>query len=223
MQIFLDNIDYRQLVYLLGEVVEKFQIECWDYCVMPNHYHATLRPTQPNISEAIRHLNGGYALWWNLRHRRVGHVFQGRFKDQIVQSDRYLRTLSRYIARNPVRACLVDDPAKWPWSSYAATVGLKPMPSFLTASAVLAQFGEADIWTQRARFAAYVLGEPEEEALEDRIRSNERVLGDRAFKDTLRDTAHAPTTESPGRRAEHDQVADTPVALTSEPAVSGAA
>ena len=123
MGIFLDDADYRQFVHLLGEAVERFDIRCWNYCVMPNHYHATLQPTRTNLSEAIRCLNSGYAQWWNRRHGRVGHVFQGRYKDQVVDRETYLLTLSRYVVMNPVRAGLVERPGDWPWSSYRATVG----------------------------------------------------------------------------------------------------
>lgn len=202
MRIFLDSGDYRQFVYQLGDMAEKFEIECWGYCVMPNHYHAILRPTLPNLSLAVAELNGEYAKWWNRRHQRVGHTFQGRFKDQIVERDGYLVTLCRYVARNPVRGGLVDDPAKWPWSSYAATIGPLPAPPFLTLGPVLANFGDDDIATLRARFAAYVLGDPLEEALEDRIRSKERVLGHRAFKDAVRRQAGASPAGTPEPLAE---------------------
>src|SRR5262245_19759788 len=102
MAIFLDDGDYRQFVYLLGEVLDEFGIVCWNYCLMPNHYHVTLQPTQTNLSAAIRILNGSYGQWWNRKLSRVGHVFQGRFKDQIVDRETYLMTLSRYVVMNPV-------------------------------------------------------------------------------------------------------------------------
>ena len=149
MSIFLDDVDYRQFVYLLGDVVESLEIECLNYCVMPNHYHATLRPTLPNLSEGVRLINSRYAQWWNRRHERVGHVFQGRFKDQIVQQEGYLQALCRYIALNPVRAGLVDSPDNWEWSSYAATTGLRPV-AVVSSSRVIA----APIRTRRARNTA---------------------------------------------------------------------
>src|SRR5258708_25864004 len=96
----------RKFLYVLGDMVEDFSVECWDYCLMPNHYHLTLRTRNPNLSSAIRYLNSVYALWWNATHSRVGHVFQGRFKDQIVQPEGYLLSLLRYISLNPVRAGL---------------------------------------------------------------------------------------------------------------------
>lgn len=192
MQIFLDDIDYRHFVYLLGDVVEEFDIDCWNYCVMPNHYHATLCPGRPNLSEAIRRLNGVYAQWWNRRHGRVGHVFQGRFKDQIVEQEGYLLSLCRYVALNPVRAQLTRQPEEWPWSSYAATIGLRPAPAFLAVESTLRHFGEGEPLVLRARFAGYVLARADNENSEDRIRSNEWILGDKGFKDAIKTCRHAP-------------------------------
>lgn len=187
MSIFLDDADYRQFVHLLGDVVEDLEIECWNYCVMPNHFHATLCPTLPNLSEALRRINGRYAQWWNRRHARVGHVFQGRFKDQIVQREGYLAALCRYVALNPVRAGLVERPGDWEWSSYAATAGQCSSPSFLAVDSVLRQFGDGNLSELQERFAAHVLGSsPDGVGTDDRIRSNEAVVGDGEFKRSLR-------------------------------------
>ena len=182
MRIFLDDMDYRKFVDVLAEVVEDSDIECWNYCVMPNHYHATLCPTRPNLSEAIRRINSTYAQWWNNRHERVGHVFQGRFKDQIVERDEYLLALCRYVALNPVRAGLSERPEDWEWSSYAATLGLRPLRPFVAAPSVLRQFGDDDESVLRKRFSAFVLSPITTECTDDRIRSSERVLGSKAFK-----------------------------------------
>jgi putative transposase len=184
MPIFLDDCDYRQFVYQLGDVLEEFNTICWNYCVMPNHYHVTVQPTRANLSAAIRKLNGAYGQWWNRRHGRVGHVFQGRFKDQIVDRDSYLMALSRYVVMNPVRAGLVTLPEEWPWSSYRATAGLSPAPAFLSTESTLRLFGDEPVATLQERFAATIANEMDP-ALTDRIRSNERVLGTRAFKDLL--------------------------------------
>jgi len=182
MTIFLDDWDYRHFIQLLRQVVEDFDIECWNYCAMPNHYHATLRPRLPNISKAIQHLNGCYAQWWNRRHKKVGHVFQGRFKAQLVQRDGYALALARYVALNPVRAGLVPRPEKWRWSSYATTIGLRPHLSFLAVDATLGLVGDATRTTLQKRFTDFVLDDGEDEATDDRIRSADRVLGDVAFR-----------------------------------------
>jgi putative transposase len=187
MDVFLDDLDRRTFVFLLGEIVEEFEVTCWNYCLMSNHYHATLCPTRPNISEAMRQLNGRYAQWWNERHDRVGHVFQGRFKAQIVQRESYLLTLCRYVVMNPVRAHVTDHPADWKWSSYRATVGLAPCPPFLSARSVLHLFGDGELDILQARLREHVLQPHEdEESIIDRLRSNELILGDKAFKAAVR-------------------------------------
>jgi REP element-mobilizing transposase RayT len=185
MTIFLDNLDFRTFTQLFRETVEDYKIDCWNYCAMPNHYHATLRPTLANISRAIQHLNASYAQWWNRRHGRVGHVFQGRFKAQIVQLDGYALTLSRYVALNPVRAQLVTKPEDWRWSSYASLIGLRPSPPFLDVDATLTLFGDGEATLRRQRFADFVLAGYEDETDDDRIRSNTEILGDAAFRASI--------------------------------------
>lgn len=186
MAIFLDDQDYREFIRLLRGVLEDYTIECWNYCLMPNHYHATLQPTLPNLSTAIQQLNGSYGQWWNVRHGKVGHVFQGRFKAQIVQRDGYAVHLSRYVALNPVRAKLVRHPEDWPWSSYAALIGQRPAPAFLSIDPTLALFGEGDRPTLQKRFARYVRAGYQDLEAEERIRSGERIIGDAAFKVAIR-------------------------------------
>ena len=186
MQIFLDDSDYIRFLDLLADIVEDFQIECWSYCVLGNHYHLAIRPTLPNLSDAIQHLNGSYAQWWNKRHETVGHVFQGRFKDQIVDHDEYLLALCRYIALNPVRARLVAEPADWRWSSYAATLGLRPLHPALSVTQVLEQFGQNDVKTLRMRYATFVTSSSGHPCTDERIRSREKILGGADFKCALK-------------------------------------
>jgi putative transposase len=185
MKIFLDNVDRRKFLMLLNDVVDAFDIECWDYCLMTTHYHLCVWNPQPNLSEGVQYLNGGYALWWNRRHGRIGHVFQGRFKDQIVQRDAYLSTLCRYIALNPVRARVVKNPADWVWSSYRALAGLAPVPAFLQSDGVLSQFGEP-VDRQREKYIEHVCGKsPKDDEDAERFRSRQQVIGHRSFKRTL--------------------------------------
>ena len=183
--IFTDDLEHRQFEFLLGMIVEEFKIECWGYCGMGNHYHAILKPTLPNISTAMQRLNGEYGQWWNQRHRRRGHVFQDRFKDQIVQTDRYLMTLLGYVARNPLRARLVTDLSAWQWGSYPALAGLDDAPAFLSMEPVLAQFGVAARATLHERFKAFIAAGCAHPAIEDRFRSKERVVGDATFKNLV--------------------------------------
>ena len=186
MRIFLDDRDYSRFIELLADVVEEFDLECWNYCVMPNHFHATVCPRRPNISAAMQKLDGEYAKWWNRRHGRVGHTSQGRYKDQLVQREGYLLAVGRYVVRNPLRAALVRDPAEWRWSSYAATMGSVAAPPFLSVDSTLSLFGEDDPAVLRERFRAFVLADLQGPCTEERIRSSERVLGDKTFKLLMR-------------------------------------
>jgi putative transposase len=186
MRIFLDDGDYRKFLFILRDVLETYHVECWAGCVMPNHFHLVLRNQQRNLSEAMQHLNGEYGFWWNVKHRRVGHVFQGRYKDQIVQREGYFLNLVRYVAMNPVRANLVQDPAAWPWSTHACTAGLRPNPGFVCVDEVLRQFGDDDPSILRQRYVRYVLSQPGRDDVDiDEFRSRARVLGDRAFKRSI--------------------------------------
>jgi REP element-mobilizing transposase RayT len=185
MQIFLDDQDYREFIHLLGRILENSRIRCWNYCIMPNHYHVTLQPTLPNLSAAIRQLNSAYAQWWNRRHDRVGHVFQGRFKDQLVDRESYLLALSRYVILNPVRAGLAAHPEEWQWSSYRATAGSVIPPAFLATELTLSLFGSGEVSEQQTRFAAAMVAAADE-TLADRIRSKDRILGPHAFNEAVR-------------------------------------
>lgn len=186
MQIFLNADDYRKFLFILRDVFEAYQVECWAYCLMPNHYHLVLRNQQRNLCEAMRDLNGEYGLWWNATHRRVGHVFQGRYKDQVVEQERYLLTLLRYVAMNPVRAKLVAEPSAWSWGSYRCTAGLCANPGFVYVEEVLRQFGDDDVSTLCQRYARHVLSDStQRDADMDEFRSREQVLGSRAFKRAL--------------------------------------
>jgi putative transposase len=188
MRIFLDDTDYRTFLYILSDVLDRWDVDCWDMCVMPNHYHLALLNRQPTLPEALQHLNGEYALWWNARHGRVGHVFQGRYKDQIVQRDGYLRNLLAYIAMNPVRAGLVKSPELWPWSGYGRLAGLSQASGFISVDSVLAEFGDDDIDILRRRYVQCVAGvRPDEDEWFKRFRSRQRVLGDRQFKHEIQD------------------------------------
>jgi putative transposase len=132
MAIFLDDTDRLRFAERLATVVTEKHLVCHADCQMVNHYHAVITTSLPNLSNAIRQLNGDYARWWNHRHRHVGHLFQGRFGAQIVQDDAYLLTVCRYVVLNPVRAGLVAEPGQWRWSSYRATAGLAPTAEYLS-------------------------------------------------------------------------------------------
>jgi len=139
-KIYLDAEDRRLYLELLGKEVTQQGWRCYAYCLMDNHYHLLIETPEPNLVAGMRRLNGVYTQVFNRRQRRVGHLFQGRYKAIVVDKDAYLRELCRYIVLNPVRAKAVRSPQRWPWSSYRATVGELAAPSWLAVEEVQALF-----------------------------------------------------------------------------------
>lgn len=139
--IFVDDEDRRCFLDRLGREIEQQGWLCHAYCLMSNHYHLLLETPQPNLARGMRRLNGSYTQAFNRRHKRVGHLFQGRYKGILVDRDSYLLELSRYIVLNPVRARMVADPAQHEWSSYRATAGMHPPPPWLHTKDLLGYFG----------------------------------------------------------------------------------
>jgi putative transposase len=139
--IFDDDQDRTAFLNILGEVVAQFRWCCHAYCLMGNHYHLMIETPQGNLTKGMRQLNGVFTQWSNRRHRRSGHLFQGRYKAILVDRDAYFLELSRYIVLNPVRAAMVKHPRLWAWSSYGATIGTTPAPAWLTTDDLLAEFG----------------------------------------------------------------------------------
>lgn len=140
--IFEDNEDRRMFLGTLAEVVKRFNWLCHAYCLMTNHYHLVVETPEANLSKGMRQLNGVYTQASNRRHRRTGHLLQGRFKGILVDKDSYLLELARYVVLNPVRAGMVKRPQDHPWSSHRAMVGQAPTPAWLATDALLTQFAK---------------------------------------------------------------------------------
>jgi putative transposase len=138
--IFLDDHDRRHFLDLLGVTIPQFRWRLHAYVLMSNHYHLLAEMTEPTLSRGMKKIGGDYARWFNKRHRRVGHLFQGRFKAHLIDRDEYLLSVVRYIVLNPVRAHMVEDALQWPWSSARATAGCALVPPWLSTNAVLGCF-----------------------------------------------------------------------------------
>ena len=139
---FYDNDDCARFLKTLGDVTERYNWLVHAYCLMNNHYHLLIETPDANLSAGMRQLNGIYTQQFNARHRRVGHLFQGRFKGILVERESYLLELCRYIVLNPVRAKMVADVEQYQWSSYGATAGLIEPPACLTTNWILSQFAQ---------------------------------------------------------------------------------
>jgi REP element-mobilizing transposase RayT len=195
MPVFLDDLDYARHLQILDETRERFELDLWLYCEMPNHSHLVFRTRQPNLSRAMHFLDGKYAQWWNRRHGHVGHVFQARFKAQIVDACTYLLRLCRYVLANPVRANLVSHPSHWPWSCYGALTGTRAgCVDIQSLSEAIDPDHPAGV---RAHLCAYVDGWTRDEEIADLIRSDRRVIGSDAFARQFAGRARRASREVP--------------------------
>jgi putative transposase len=136
LPIYVDDHDRVRFLGLLAQAATNHGWECLSYCLMENHYHLLVRTPQPTLRAGMQRLNGCYAQGFNVRHRLVGHVFEGRYTSVTVEGDSHLRELIRYISLNPVRAGACRHPGDWFWSSYSALVGMTPAPDFLACEEV---------------------------------------------------------------------------------------
>ena len=105
--IYRDDVDRQGQLDILDQALGRFDAQALAYCQMGNHFHLVLHTRLANLSRLMRHLNGVYTQAFNRRHGLAGHLFQGRFKAILVDSDAYLLELARYIVLNPVRAKMV--------------------------------------------------------------------------------------------------------------------
>ena len=159
--IYEDDEDRERFLEVLAEVVERFNWICHAYCLMSNHYQLVVETPDGNLSKGMRQLNGVYTQASNRRHRRTGHLFQGRFKGILVDKDSYLLELTRYVVLKPVRARMVKAPGDYPWSSYRAMAGEAPAPDWLATEGLLALFSKrrAEARRRYRRFVQEGMGE----------------------------------------------------------------
>lgn len=171
--------DRQLFLSVLSGVCEHYHWLCHAYCLMDNHYHLLIETPEGNLSKGMRQLNGLYTQGFNRAHKRVGHVFQGRYKAILVDKEDYLLEVARYIVLNPVRARMVRSAKDWPWSSYRATVGQQVKPNWLSVEWLLSGFGRRKARAIEAykQFVKEGKGQP---CLWDQL-SNQVFLGNEQF------------------------------------------
>jgi len=162
--LFQDDKDRLRFLKVLRESVELFNVEVHCYVLMSNHFHFLLKTPDANLSRFMQRFNTAYTTYFNLRHHRVGHLYQGRYKGLLVEADEYLLELSRYIHLNPVRIkkyqelCL-EEKSKllkdYYWSSLPGYTRIKAR-DFLHYNMVLGYKG-GDNKDGRRRYREFVL------------------------------------------------------------------
>jgi len=160
--IVLDDRDRFVFLEYFKEANAKFNALFHAFCLMQNHYHLLLETLRGNLSKIMHFINTSYAVFFNKRHSRSGHFFQGRYKAILAEKDTYALELSRYIHLNPVRAGIVSRPEDYPYSSYREYMDQRPAESWLDRTFILGYFGlePEKARTQYAAFVSAGIGRP---------------------------------------------------------------
>jgi putative transposase len=140
-RVFEEDLECQDFVIRLGRVVAAERWHVYAVCLMDTHHHLVLRPTLGRVSEGMKVLHGAFSRAYNRRHARRGALFESRFHATRIQSQAHFFEVIRYVARNPVKAGLVDRPQDWPWSTYGQVVGTQRRWPFFEPRVVIETFG----------------------------------------------------------------------------------
>ena len=154
--IFKNKSDRNKFLTYLKSAYLRYGAIIHVFCLMDNHYHLLLQTPRGNLAQIMRHVNGAYTTYFNIKHKRRGHLFQGRYKAILVDADAYAAELSRYIHLNPVRSGMVDKPEKYSWASYPYYIGKKKKPDWLSLDFILEYFEHTKLSAEK-NYAHFVL------------------------------------------------------------------
>jgi REP element-mobilizing transposase RayT len=194
--IFSTDADRLAFLDLLGRSSEVYRTEVLAYVLMSNHFHLLVKTPLGNLQEFMRHFNISYTAFFNRRHRRSGHLYQGRYHSLLIDADHYLKEVSRYIHLNPVKikqtrskdyAARKKILRSYGWSSYPGYVARSERRPFLRVEEVLDYFG-GDTTRGRRSYTGFVeqglvtdLGNPLE------LGKGHGIIGERGFVEGVRE------------------------------------
>ena len=139
--LFVEDRDYLYMLANMKDVTKKRSLEMYAFCLMPNHVHLLASPREDALDEVMRDLFSRYAMYFNRKYGRKGHLFAGPYRQAVCLDDSYLLAASLYIHMNPTRAELVSDPRDYRWSSVKLFQDESAPRSFVTADFVLRLLG----------------------------------------------------------------------------------
>lgn len=165
--VFKSQKDREKFLEYLTSATKRYGAIIHAYCLMSNHYHLLLETPEGNLAQIMRHINGAYTTYFNVKRKRAGHLFQGRYKEILVEADEYATELSRYIHLNPVRAGMAARPEEYQWSSYGSYIGPNKMTEWLKTEFILGYFSvnAADANNKYRQFVEDLLGSEYESPL----------------------------------------------------------
>jgi len=165
--IFRGDSDRVRFLEILTDTSDLYVVEVHAYVLMDNHFHVVVMTHEPNLHKFMQRFNTTYTVYFNRRHSRSGHLYQGRYKAVLVDADSYLLELSRYVHLNPVRikkysSLEVDEKRRiigtYLWSSYRGYVRQKDRERFVSYSKIVAMIGGRDERDARRRYSGFVMG-----------------------------------------------------------------
>ncbi len=138
--VYKKHEDFETFLEILCNGCQLYSVDLHGYVLMHNHYHLLIETTEENLSAFMKHLNASYAIYFNKKYKRSGHLWQGRFKSWFVTDDAYLYTLIAYIENNPVKAKIVNKLGDYQYSSYLSFIETVTPIKCLQASFIFENF-----------------------------------------------------------------------------------
>jgi len=136
-RIYMDDEDRVRFLEILQESAEVYRFEIYSYVLMDNHYHLLIKTSALNLSLLMRQINACYSMYFNRKYKRVGPLWQGRFKSWYVYDERYLKSLVKYIEFNPLKAKIAKHIGQFPWAMSSKTVDFQGLNYALIESSNL--------------------------------------------------------------------------------------
>jgi REP element-mobilizing transposase RayT len=185
--VFKSKRDREKFFEYLDSATQRYDAVIHVFCLMDNHFHLLIETPSGNLPQIMRHINGAYTTYFNLKRARSGHLFQGRYKAILVEIDEYAKELSRYIHLNPVRAKMVKTPEEYEWSSYQFYIGVKKPPEWLYRDFILGYFGGKVSIAQKEyrHFVSTMVNEEYDSPLDEVVSST--LLGSPGFITFIKD------------------------------------
>jgi len=156
-EIFNDDQDRKYFFDRFAALLNETGVKCYAWALIPNHFHLLLMPTGDTLASFMRRLLTSYAVYFNRRNRRTGHLFQNRYKSIVCEEETYLLELVRYIHINPLRAGLVkslEELEQYPWSGHAVLTGTRELKE-QEQYGILSRFGNT-VATSRAAYRKFL-------------------------------------------------------------------
>lgn len=185
--VFADDKDRFHFCSIIEKVRRRIPFKIHAFCLMTNHIHLEIQVAGIPLPRIMQRITLRYAQWFNWRHHKSGHLFQGRYKAILVQTDEHLQDLAAYIHLNPVRTRIVKSPEKYKWSSHRAYLGKDSFP-WLETDFVLSTFCSTDHSRAQSLFRGFVdsmADQGHNKGFHGEGNLDKRLLGDEFFVEEI--------------------------------------